>query len=213
MNRIVTLLLLFSLLICLDSVSAQSKRMLLFEEYSSGKVIFKNRQKIDAKLNYDTANKKIMYLQNGEEMILLNNQQVDSVIISDRKFIALYGVYLEVIALDHSEVFIDWSLKERYKGNRGAYGQITQNKVETINPSYWTNQQYENKYVEIFERENNNNYWFYVDQKPVKCKNVNDLTSIFSTRKEEILLFAKQNSIDFNIAVDALKLINFCLTQ
>ncbi len=211
MNKFSLLLLFWAFCANIIPVDGQTKRLLLFDEYADGKVVFKNRQKIFAQLNYDAANKNIMYLQNQEEMILVNNQQVDSVIIGDRRFVALYGVYLEVVSIDNGEVFIDWSIKEQYKGNRGAYGQVTQNKVETINPSYWTNNEYQNKNVEIFERENSNNYWFYLNEKPVKVKNLKDLIKNFPEKKDDISRYVKEHAIVFKNASDAIKLINYCL--
>lgn len=195
----------------INHIQSQSKRMMLFDDYVEGKVILKNRQEVATKLNYDTANKKMMYLQNGEQMILINIAQVDSVYIDDRKFISLYGFFLEVVELKQGDIFIDWTIKDRYKGNRGAYGQVTQNKVESINTAFWTNSEYQNQSVEVVERENSNSYWFYKDDKPLKCKNINDLIKIFPERRKDILAFVKENGIDFKRVSDAVELLGYCL--
>jgi len=200
--------LLFSL-----SVDAQKKRIMLFDDYNNGVVFMKNKQRVNSKLNYDTANKKIMYLQNGEEMILLNNAQIDSVKILDRIFIQLVGLYLEKIAVENGEIFIDWSNKNIYKGKKGAYGQVSQAKVETINTSHWTNNEYKNESVDVYETRNNNTYWFFENNIPVKCGGVKDLIKIFPQKSNDILDYVKINKIDFYKTSDAIKLIDFCLSK
>ncbi len=171
----------------------------------------KNKAKTLAKLNYDTANKKMMYLQDNDEMILLNYNQVDTVYIADKKFIPLPAMYLEVVQTPKGEIFIDWTLKNKYRGNRGAYGQITQNKVETINTAHWTNNEYKIQTAEVFERENANVYWIYIDDKPVRCRNEKDLLKYFPNRKEEIKVFVKNEKLNFKNPADAIKIIGFCL--
>lgn len=211
MTKSIVFLLFWISLVNFNHIQAQSKRIMLFEEYGDGKVILKNKQEVVTKLNYDTANKKMMYLKDGVPMILMNDEQVDSVYIDNRRFISLHGLYLEVVAIDTKEVFIDWSIKERYKGNRGAYGQVTQNKVESINTAYWTNSEYKKQLVEVRELENSNNYWFFINDKPIKCKSIKDLIKVFPDRKNDILAFVNEKGIDFKNASDAVELIGYCL--
>ena len=208
------IILLFSTIIFLSFAGrthAQKKRMMLFDKYSDAKVLMKNSATTSAKLNYDTANKNMMYLQGNQEMILTNNNQVDTIYISNRKFIPLHTIYLEVIELKNEPIFIDWLIKNKYRGNRGAYGQITQNKVETINTALWTNDAYKVQSAEVFELENANQYWFYLNDNVVKCKNEKDLLKLFPQKKEKIKAFIKEQKVNFKRVPEALKLIDFCL--
>lgn len=192
-------------------LNAQSKRILLLDEYTDGIVLMKNKSKISSKLNYDTANKKMMYMQNNQEMILVNPNQVDTVYIEDRKFIPVQLFFLEVIDAKNGTVLINWSLKQKYKGNKGAYGQITQNKVETINTSHWTNDEYKEQSTSVWERENSNEYWFNINDKAIKCKSTKDIIKQFPNHKEDINSFIKENKINFKNASDAIKLVDYCL--
>lgn len=62
-------LLLFAfMLLCLSHISAQAQnrqRVYLFEKYTNGLVLLKNKARIPTSLNYDTANSNIMYIDNG----------------------------------------------------------------------------------------------------------------------------------------------------
>ena len=184
---------------------------MLFDDYESGIVLMNNKSKISSKLNYDTANKKMMYMQDNQEMILVNTNQIDTVFIGERKFIPVQLFFLEVVETQHGNVLIDWSLKEKYKGSKGAYGQTTQNKVETINTSYWTNGEYKDQLSSVFERKSSNEYWFYINDKPIKCKSEKDLMKRFPNQKEKISTFIKENKINFKNTADAVKLVDYCL--
>ncbi|SEA23424.1 hypothetical protein SAMN05216365_12016 [Porphyromonadaceae bacterium NLAE-zl-C104] len=192
-------------------VQAQKKRMMLFNQYSNGTILMKNGTKISVGLNYDTANKKMMYLQNDEEMILLNDNQVDTVYVSGKKFIWLDNIYLEAIELQEGSVFIDWSLKNVYQGNKGAYGQITQNKVETINTAHWTNDEYKIQTAEVIAQKNANKYWFFKNGKLIKWKDEKSLLKHFPDHKDEIKTFIKEKKIDFKTVNDVLILLDYCL--
>lgn len=211
MKNVILLIVVLLSFVMPSHICAQNKRIMLLNDYSDGVVVMKNKQKVKAKLNYDTANKKMMYLQNAEEMILLNNSQIDSVYISDRKFVSMLGIYLEVVDTEVDEVLIDWSFKNIYKGNRGAYGQVTQNKVESINTSYWTNNDYKNQSTAVYNQKNTNVYWFYIDNKPMRCRNLKDLLRIFPDKKDKINAFVKEKSIDFSKTTDAVLLIEYSM--
>ncbi len=194
-----------------NEIQAQKKRIMLFDEYSDGTVFMKKRAKTSAKLNYDAANKNMMYLQNKEEMILTNNDQVDTIYISGRKFIPLGTRYLEFVQLKNTPLFIDWSITRKYRGNRGAYGQITQNKVETINTAHWTNDEYKKQSAEVVDLENSNKYQFYHNDALINCKNEKDLFKHFPDKKEALRAYIKEEKLNFRKVPDVIRMIEFCL--
>lgn len=193
------------------TLSAQKKRMLLFSEYSNGTILMKSGSKIQVKLNYDTANKNMMYLQGSDEMILLNSHEADTVYINEEKFIPFNSRFVEVVELSNGNAFIDWSLKLGHRGNRGAYGQITQNKVETINTANWSNREYRPESAEVVELKNDNEYWFSKKGELVKFKNEKNLIKHFPGYRDEIKSYIKENKVDFKKVNDVLALLNYCL--
>ena len=79
----------------LQGITAQEKRILLFENYEKGTVLFKNKTQTHASFNFDAANDKIMFMQGNEEMILTNINIIDTIYISSRKFIPIKNIYVE----------------------------------------------------------------------------------------------------------------------
>jgi hypothetical protein len=54
-----------------------------------------------------------MYQQNGQEMILLNNNEVDTIYISIEKFIPYNKVYVEFVETKNNNIIlINWNLKQ-----------------------------------------------------------------------------------------------------
>lgn len=191
---------------------AQKKRVMLFEEYTPGTIKIFNKSKIEVPLNYDASNKAMMYISGENEMILMNNDQVDSIFIGAHKFIYAQKSFLECIHLKNGIVYIDWSLKEVNRGYKGVYGQITQSKVESVNTANWQHGKFENQSTEVRSILNDNKYLFFLNGEMVTCKNKKNLLNLFKDKKELIDDYIKKHNIDFKEVSGALDLIDYCLS-
>ncbi len=191
---------------------SQKKRIMLFEEYSPGTVLLLNKTKIKVPLNYDTANKAMMFTQGKDEMILTNNEQVDTIYIGPHKFVYAKQSFLECVQLKNGIVYINWSLKNVSRGYKGVYGQITQSRVESINTSYWQRGEYKNQYTEVLALVNENEYQFLLNGKIVSCKNKKSILNLFKDKKEAINTFINEQKLDCNKVSDMLTLIDYCLS-
>lgn len=194
------------------SLFAQQKRTFLLPDYLSGSVLMLNGSRVTTLLNYDAANRAMMYKEKEDEMILVNIQSVDTVYIGSRKFIpAGNSLFLEVVPVSHGTVYINWNLESHLQGKAGAYGQVSQSKVETVNTSYWTNNAYRNELFEVYDQTNKNEYWLFRKGKPVKCKNEKTLLKLFPGKEEQTRTYIKQNKLDFGNANDVIRLLDYCL--
>lgn len=190
---------------------AQNKRLLLFDKYTKGSVLMKNRARTNAELNFDAANNNIMFKQNGTEMILTNAHQVDTVYIGDRKFVPIKKVYLEAISTRHGDVYVHWNLKNAYKGKKGAFGMTTQAKVESINTAEFHYGAYENQYVDVYELSNRNEYYLFKGDKTIVVKDEKSLLKHFPARQREIKEYIKTQNIDFAKVDEVIKLLEYCM--
>lgn len=195
----------------LSEIHAQNKRIYLFNDFTNGIVIMKNQSRVSALLNYDASGKTILYKDKEENMILTNTQTIDTILISERKFIPVGRVFLEVIPVKNGTVYINWNLKNQYKGKTGAYGQTTQSNVTVINTNHYNNQAYEKQTADVFTLENENEYWLYRNDKPVKFKNKKSLLKLFPGKETSIEKFIKENKIDISNPENVVKLTEYCL--
>lgn len=195
----------------LQGITAQEKRILLFENYEKGTVLFKNKTQTHASFNFDAANDKIMFMQGNEEMILTNINIIDTIYISSRKFIPIKNIYVECIHTQNGEVYVHWNLKNVYKGKRGAYGMTTQAKVESINTAQMNYGYYENQYVDVYQLSNRNEYYLFKENKPIIIKNEKNILKAFPTHQDKIKKYIKKNDIDFSKTMKVIELLEYCL--
>lgn len=215
MNRV---LLLAFMLLCLSQINTQAQnrqRVYLFEKYTNGMVLLKNKARIPTSLNYDTANGYMMYIDNGKEMILETAQGIDTVYIGTAKFIpsGQHG-FLEMVSCKNGIVFIKWDLSKQLRGKKGAYGQIIQGSVDvmdinTIKQQGGTTER--NQYVDVYVQQNNNEYWLLRDGKFVKCKNEKSLIKLFPDKAELIKTYIKEYKLELSNPQQMLDLLDYCM--
>jgi len=178
------------------SVTGQKKRLYLFDEYTNGTVLMLNNGRANTLLNYDAANRLMMYKEGDDNMILTNTQAIDTVFIADRKFIPAGRIFLEVVSLNSETVYINWLLREHYKGKKGAYGQTTQNNILVINTNHFQpGGMYEKQTVDVNIIGNKNEYWLSRKGKFVKFSNEKSLLSLYPDNKNQIKEYIKQNRL------------------
>lgn len=185
---------------------------MLFENYAKGIVLMKNSSKTPAELNYDAGNQKMMFKNGKEEMILTNISQIDTVYIADSEFIPVGSKesFYEIIQIPNGVIGINWLLKNKSQGYKGAYG-TQQAKVETINTAEWQYGAYEDQYTEVFKLGNQNEYCIFRKGQPFKFKNKKTLLKLFPNKETQIENFMKKQKTDMSAPKDVITLVNFCL--
>lgn len=194
-----------------SEIQAQNKRICLFNDFMKGTVLMRNKAIVSSVFNYDAAGKVFLYKEKEEIMILTNTQAIDTVFVSDRKFIPIGRIFLEVIPIKNDFIYIDWKLKNSYKGKVGAYGQTTQANVTVINTNHYNNQTYEKQTADVFTPENKNEYFLFRDGKPVKFKNKKSLLKLFPGKESVIEDYIKEAKIDMSTPSDVINLMDYCL--
>lgn len=191
---------------------SQKPRLLLFKKFTEGTVLMRNGAKTAALLNYDAANQQMLFKQNEKDMILIGVELIDTVYIESRKFFPVESsFFLEAVSVKNGIIYVNWRLKKQFKGKKGAYGQVLQTNVETINTSYWTNNEYKNENNEVYSTSNDNEYWLKYNKKIVKCKNEKSLLKLFPEKETMIKKYMKDNKIDFNNIQQVIVLLDYCL--
>lgn len=206
-------------LICLFTIvtvrlHAQKSTVFLFTDFVQGTVTMKNGTKVSALLNYDAANSKMMFKQGNDLMILTGMNTIDTVYIDNRKFFPVRSLlFLESVTCEHGTVYINWQLRSKYQGQKGAYGQVSHAaNVESINTSYWTNSGYKDESLDVYKQENNNEYWLERNGKFVKCKNQKSLLKLFPEYIDDIKEYINNNNLSFNNAKQVVMLLDYCLS-
>ena len=213
MKHLIASIILLVVLVCqAGSGYAQKKSIYLLNDFTQGTVLMKNGAKTSALLNYDGSNRKMKYKQQDETMILTNTQEVDTIFIASHKFIPYNRSFLEVIEMPNGNLYVNWLLRELYKGRTGAYGYANQSTTTTsINTSYYNKNYYKVENPDIMENINENDYWLFRDNKPVKFRNEKSLLKLFPGKEESIKKYIKEHNVNMKNPQQVIELTNYCM--
>jgi len=223
MRKTITLIL---ILIC-TAAMAQQKRIYFFPEFVKSRMVFKNKSRFVAMVNYDAANRKMLYKQGEQLMELTNPQDVDTIYTGGRKWVFHNRQFCEVIETEHRDtILIGWVFKNVYRGQRGALGMITQAHVQKLRavdfmgPQNGDNMnagmepaQYDswNADLEVWNKKNSNTYYFSRYGTPYSVTTLKSVYKAFPEHKTEIKAYVSENKLDMHNADKALQIIDFLL--
>lgn len=214
--KVTTLSFICLIWVAITATAQTQKRIYLFEKYTNGVVLLKNKARVSTSLNYDAANRNMMYIDNGNEMILNEAQGVDTVYIGNYKFIpnGQHG-FLEKMPVSNGDIFINWALKKQMIGKKGAYGQVIQGNVEVMDLNMIKGQagvtNREENVTNVYTQQNENEYWLLRAGKFVKCNNEKSLLKLFPGKEEQIKAYIKEQKLDFRNTQQALDIVDYCL--
>ena len=185
----------------------------MFEEFTSGQVLMKNRGVVTTTLNYDWINQEINYFNNDEQMILTGLETIDTVYIADRKFIPYGTFFLEVVSVADDYLYINWKMDIKNKGKEGPMGttshSITSQKMDM---SSQRGQGIERSELYVYDASFNNTYYIRVDNKFKTFNSEKSFLKLFPTEKsEEIKSYMKKQGIDIKKPSDVIDLTYFCM--
>lgn len=191
-------------------VRGQSEAVMLFSDFQNGTVYLRN-QKINVPLNYDAGKHCMLYLQNGQNMILTNIQSVDSIHIGKHRFTRIKNRFYELVSYHRGVLLIDWTLEKVHVGYRGAYGQVSQIKTHSVNLSLITGHDYDASAnmvtsTDVYKQKNRNIYCILQNEKVRKFKDKRTLLKLFPEYNEEILALIKKQGTDFTKVDDIIVL-------
>lgn len=197
----------------LVKVYAQKSSVYLLPDFVQGTVLMKNGARTTAMLNYDATNRRMMFRQGHELLILTNVESVDTIYLGKHKFVPRKNIlFLECVPCENGTIYVNWSLRKKYQGQKGAYGQVSHAaNIENINTNYWTNNGYCLETLDIYKTINDNEYWLKLNGKFINCKNKKTLMKLFPLHRTEIESYIKKKKIDFSKSEQMIELLNYCM--
>lgn len=71
-------------------------------------------------------------MNESTDMVIENLEDIDTVVIDIHRFIPFEGHFMEVMTDQHTTLFIDWKVKPKDIGKKGAMGTVTHGSVQAI---------------------------------------------------------------------------------
>ncbi len=215
MKRIYTVLLSFALTV----LAAQAQQPIyLFPEFTPAVVTFQGFTPEKVNVNIDAAGQRILYQKGTTVMEMTNAYALESLVVNGQTFVMKNGLLCERLAWQNDTVYVNWRFKKVNTGSVGALGSSTQNKVDVL----WTNStpgtpvEGEGRYyamgehaTEIWERKNDNTYFFTVAGQEYKAKRLKDLYKAFPEQKDGLKAYVKEKKYTMENAQEALSVIAY----
>ena len=207
---------------------AAQQRFFLFSEFVPGEISFRGFSRPEkVVMNIDAMGQKIFYLQGETLMELTNASMIDSIRVEGKKFVMKDGLISEELAWPGDTVYVNWKFKNVNKGSKGALGATTQAKVEVVqsfefSPAtpfpvadwhrYSMDEDGAPGSVEVWQRKNDNTYFFTLDGTEYKVKRLKDLYKAFPDKAPALKAYVKEKKYTMENAQQALSVIAYLKT-
>ena len=220
------------LIVCTVTI-AQEKRIYFFSDFVKTNVLYKNGAKSQAMINYDVANRKVMYLQGGQLMEMIHLESIDTLYMGGSKWIYKDKKICEIINTKAgNRVLLDWHITKVHVGYKGAYGtsqapsrklqlpdqfgtgNIAGNTGGMYNGSFGVNQYDGNgRNLDVWKNKNQSTYYFTKNGKEYAVKDMRSIYKTFPEQKERIQQYCNDYKLDMTDAEKALKIIDYLLAM
>ena len=194
------------------SASAQSA-IYLFDDFTDGTVVLKNRSVVKTKFNLDVFHDKFLYMDGDQVMEMTDFSNVSTVLIGDRTFIPQGKTLYEVIELDpENNLLVKWHRKKNPMGKKGAYDQIAHaSSTQSLDPDYYSPSVTKKAAQDEMRTISENRYGMLSNGKFRTFTDKRSFLKLFPDRKEELEAFINEQHLLFTDFDDVITIARFAI--
>lgn len=186
------------------------RKPLLYDEFINGIVLMKSGAIENVPLNYNTDNQTIVFIKDGQYLTLTGTGLVDTIYISDKKFVPVNNKIHEVVVSGMIVLYLNYYNKTRpviATTNHDGTSRNENNLVSNTVSDVYINRSFKGNYdVEIMK-----SFLFKKDNKFYKINTLKQFVKPFSSEMKSVIeQYIEINNLNFNKESDLIKLINFC---
>lgn len=121
-------------------------------------------------------------MNGSTDMVIENLEDIDTVVIDIHRFIPFEGHFMEVMTDQHTTLFIDWKVKPKDIGKKGAMGTVTHGSVQAIdvNTRFQRVNGEQNLDLSVYKMVTENVYYTQIKGKLRSFRNINSLLKLYS---------------------------------
>jgi hypothetical protein len=165
--------------------------------------------KINTMLNYNAFTKKMVYIDKGKKLAIGNVEDVDSVFVDKRKFIAFKDIFIELIYHSKSDLFVEHNCKINELGKESGYGGTSKTASITTYSSFTKDEHFnELELPNGYEAKPSVSYWLKKNGKFKKLSNMKQVIKLYN-KKDLMNEFIKTNHVEFDNQDSMVQLIQF----
>lgn len=169
----------------------------LFDTFTEGKVVMKNKLATRALFNYDCVRQQLHFMDRDQEMILENTATIDTLYVGERKFIPRQTRFLECIPAGNTLLLVDWKAKVYNQGKKGAMGFVSQaGGIEKMDVGQMQNRGHDRTSNDVNVVKYTNTYFFSLGGKQKQFTSPKSFLKLFpQTQKDSLQAFYQAEAI------------------
>jgi hypothetical protein len=184
----------------------------IFPEFTPGVVLRNSGTKHNALLNYNSLTEEMIFDDKGKKLAIGKEEQerVDTVYISDRKFFILNSKFVELI--DHSEwdLYAEHKCSVKYPGKPAAYGGTSETAaVDSYSSIYSRGIMYELKLPDGYETKPYIIYWLKKNGVLNKFVSIKQLMKFYDDKKVLFKDYINNHDVKYDDPGCIVQLINY----
>ena len=200
-----------SFLICISTFSQTEITHYVFPEFNEGIILMKTGIKNIALLNYNSLTHEMVFEKKGEKLAITEDEirQVDTVFISDRKFIVLSNKFVELVyhSKNH-DLYVEHRCNLRAPGKPAGYGGTSETgSVTTYSNLNFGGNVYNLTLPDGYETESYPYYWITKKGELEKIINMRQLKKLFRDKEDLFKDYLKANDVQYENQEDVIQLI------
>ena len=200
-------------LLALGLSAAAQAPIYLFEEFTDGTVLLKNRSVVKTRFNLDIFHDKFLYMDGDQIMEMTDFSNVSVVIIAGRAFVPQGKSLYEVIELDgENSLLVKRHQKKNPMGKKGAYDQLVHgSSTQSIDPEYYSPSLSKRGGEEVMNTISDNKYGLLSDGKFRAFSDRRSFLKLFPDRKGELEDYIAERSLLFSDVEQVITLLKYTL--
>ena len=180
----------------------------VFDEFATGEVRMKSGEISKQLLNYNILTNEMIFDNNGKYLAIASPENVDTVYITNRKFIPLNNKFYELLVNSKLPLLLEFTASIKDPGTASGYGGTSNTTASTALQSLIsTGGAYDLKLPDGYSVKAGYAYWIMKDGTLEKAGSVKQLVKIFPGKKDMINDFVKKNNTNFSKSDDVAALV------
>jgi hypothetical protein len=206
---------LFSIVFHVNAQSDQVDNLaqFLFPQFSIATVRMNVGKGLTLMMNYNIVTEKMVFLQKGQVFDMLNQQNVDTIIVNDSKFIPVSKAFHEVILEGPVNLYIQHRGIIQEPGKPAAYGGTSQVSSSTylsrVSIGDGNNSIFNMKLPAELIVKPETVFWMTFNNNKYSFTNERQFLKIFPGKEIDIKKYIKQNRLKFENSEDVKKLAQY----
>lgn len=185
----------------------------LFPEFNQGVVLMKDGKRNNALLNYNALTEEMVFEKKGTKLAIGKNEipLVDTVFISDRKFVTLDNKFVELIYHSKWELYIEHKCRLEEEGTPTGYGGTSQTSAARSISTLSMDGRviYDLKLPDDYKTKPYDFYWLKKNAELHRFINLKELKKIFNDKKDLIKKYSKTHRLKYHDQECVIQLIGF----